>query len=237
MKNDYCDVNSISSFPKWTFLDVALWKGLPNNSRFVTGESRLWAYKAAWLHYNRDRIINYAEREKIPVLLLAGVAITEVAGTPERFKAYGVLQFYQLRDYFESSGNTISNKTSVGSIAIQLRAAAEVLNIDASKLTTTQQLQLANCLLGDDFNIDVAAKHLKSLILFDNPGLSDAREIDDELIMLAASRYNRGIERKKEDFISSLRAPVGSLSRKYTSYGRSMIEKKDTIMDILGVDK
>lgn len=237
MRNMFCNINASSSFPKWNMVDVGLWELLPDNATLVTGEYRLWAYKAAYLKYNRNKIIINAYREKIPVLLLAGVAISEVAGMPERMKAFGVLQFYQLRDYFGSGGNTISNKTSVGSLAIQLRVAAKTLGIDATTLSTTQQLQLANCLLDDDFNTGVVARHLRELIEYDNPGITDTLNISDELITLAASRYNRGVERSKEDFIKSMNANKGDASREYTSYGRSIIKRKDIIYKILEVQK
>ncbi|QQA77819.1 hypothetical protein [Pectobacterium parmentieri] len=236
MKNMFCDINSTSTFPKWDFIDAGLWYLLPDDERYVTGDIRLWAYKAAYLQYNKNKIITHANREKIPALLLAGIAISEAAGTPERFKAYGVLQFYQIRDYFNNSGNTISNKTSIGSLAIQLRAAAETLGIDPSTLSTTQQLQLSNCLLDDDFNISIVAKHLKSLIILDNPGIEDTLNISDEQLIIAASRYNRGMERKKDDFISSINAPKGDPSRIYSSYGRTILKRKDIIYKIIGIN-
>ncbi|MEQ9843136.1 hypothetical protein [Pectobacterium brasiliense] len=235
MKNKFCSINSTSTFPKWNGVDFALWKFLPNDENLVTGDPRLWAYKAAYLHYNRDKIKKYALRERIPILLLAGVAVAEVGGVPERTKSYGVLQVYQLLDLFKRSGNKKSNSTSVGSLAIQLRAAAETLGIDPETLTSTQQLQLANCLLDDDFNISIVARHLKDLIVYDNPNITDTLNITDEQLILAASRYNRGIERKKEDFIKSINAEIGGPMRDYSSYGRVIIKRRDIINEILGM--
>ncbi|MFJ5470277.1 hypothetical protein [Pectobacterium carotovorum] len=235
MKNQFCNVNSTSSFPKWNGVDFALWQYLPDDEILLTGDPRLWAYKAAYLNYNRDKIKKYALRERIPVLLLAGVAVAEVGGVPERTKSYGVLQVYQLLDLFKRSGNKKSNSTSVGSLAIQLRAAAETLGIDPDKLTSTQQLQLANCLLDDDFNISTVARHLKDLIVYDNPGITDTLNITDEQLILAASRYNRGIERKKEDFINSINAEIGDPLREYSSYGRVIIKRRSIINKILGM--
>ncbi|MEQ9887518.1 hypothetical protein [Pectobacterium zantedeschiae] len=235
MKNQFCDVNSTSSFPKWNGIDFALWQYFPDDEMLVTGEPRLWAYKAAYLSYNRDKIKKYALSERVPILLLAGVAVAEVGGVPERAKSYGVLQVYQLLDLFKRSGNKKSNSTSVGSLAIQLRAAAETLGIDPETLTSTQQLQLANCLLDDDFNIRIVAGHLRDLIIYDNPGIIDTLNITDEQLILAASRYNRGIERRKEDFIASINAEVGSPMRDYSSYGRVIIKRRNIINKILGM--
>lgn len=231
--NRFCKFGS--TFPKWDMGDVILWKLYPDDPVKVTGEPRLWAYKAAYLQYNKDRIIRHAHQEKIPVLLLAGVTIAEVAGAPERLKALGVLQAYQLMDFFNNSVNKISNATSVGSLAIQLRAAAETLGIDPDGLTTTKQLQLANCLLDDEFNISVVAKHLRDLIVYDNPGIVDTLNITDEQLIIAASRYNRGIQRDRGDFVASMNAEVGDPIRDYSSYGRTIIKRRDIIMKILGL--
>ncbi|MCO7512019.1 hypothetical protein NJH77_22475 [Serratia fonticola] len=235
MINKFCKINSTSNFPKWDGGDFALWKFFPDDEVLVTGESRLWAYKAAFLQYNKDRILKYAQKERIPALLLGGVAVAEVAGTPERAKAYGVLQAYQLIDYFKNTGNTKSNATSVGSLAIQLRAAAETLGIDPRTLSSTQQLQLANCLLDDDFNISVVAKHLRELIVYDNPGITDTVNITDEQLVIAASRYNRGIERNRDDFVASMSAEIGNPIRDYSSYGRTIIKRRDIIKKVLGI--
>ncbi|WP_409161041.1 hypothetical protein [Pectobacterium sp. B2J-2] len=235
MKNQFCDINSTFSFPKWNGVDFALWQYLPNDESLLTGDPRLWAYKAAYLNYNRDKIKAYALRERIPVLLLAGVAVAEVGGVPERTKSYGVLQVYQLLDFFQRSGNKKSNSTSIGSLAIQLRVAAETLGVDPESLTSTQQLQLANCLLDDDFNIRLVANHLRDLIIYDNPGITDTLNITDEQLILAASRYNRGIERKKEDFINSINAEAGDPMREYSSYGRMIIKRRSVINKILGI--
>ncbi|WP_036773605.1 hypothetical protein [Photorhabdus australis] len=234
MKNPYCTVDELG-FPKFTAVDGIRYKLLPNNWKYLTGEAYLWAYKIAYLEYNREKIIHYAHQEKIPVLLLAGVAVAEVGGKPDRIKAYGVLQYRQIVDKFRGN-NSYSNSTSVGALAIQLRAAAETMGINPSTLTTTQQLQLANCLLADDFNIKIVAKHLRELILYDYPGI-DTEKLNDEQLILAGSRYNRGIARNKEDFIKSINAEKGSPDRKYSEYGRSILRKRNSINQIMGISE
>ncbi|MDC9603621.1 hypothetical protein [Xenorhabdus griffiniae] len=235
MKNSYCTVDELG-FPKFDALDFMRYKFLPDNPRFVTGESYLWAYKAAYLQYNKDLIIKYAHEAKIPVLLLAGVAVAEAGGKPDRIKAYGVLQVRQIFHDTFNGDNKKSNATSVGVLAIQLRAAAETLGIDPSTLTTTQQLQLANCLLTDDFNIRASAFHLRDLILHDYPDITDTSVLTDEQLILAGSRYNRGIARDKKDFLKSIHSPSNLKERDYSSYGRRIVEKKKSIYMILGVN-
>ena len=219
------------NFPHWNGLDFLRYFALPNNQSLLTGENYLWAYKAAFLVYNRELIKQYAHEEKIPVLLLAGVAVAEVDGTPERLKGYGVLQFRQIVDLF-TDDNRYSNSVSVGAVAIQLRAAAETLGMDPERLTNKQQFDLSNCLLNNDFNLRVVAKHLRDLILFDYPD-SDTANLSDEQFILAGSRYNRGTQRAKQDFIDSIHAEKGTHEREYSSYGRRILEKKVTINMIM----
>ncbi|MNC45887.1 hypothetical protein D3C75_948770 [compost metagenome] len=133
---------------------------------------------------------------------------------------------------YGSVPNELSNATSVGSIAIQLRAAAETIGVEPDTLTHFQQFQLAQCLLDDRFNIQVVAFHLKDLILYDNPGI-DTLNLSDEQIILAGSRYNRGTQRAKQDILDSIKAEKGMPIREYSEYGRRIIEKKETILNIL----
>ncbi|MFV8800110.1 hypothetical protein ACNSPD_06810 [Yersinia enterocolitica] len=235
VRNEFCKVDSLG-FPKFTGTDLLRYKLLPKNMHFVTGEYYLWAYKASYLMYHKNLIINVAKEENIPVLLLAGVAVSEVGGMPDRLKSAGVLQFRQFIIDTIKQDNTSSNSTSVGLIAMQIRVVAETIGLDPSTLTMLQQHKLADCLLSDSFNIKIVAKHLKSLILFDNPKIINTSNLTDEQIILAGSRYNRGIERHKDDFVKSIAAPVGSSVREYSSYGRRIIEKKSTIYKILGIE-
>ncbi len=59
------------------------------------------------------------------------------------FKGVGVLQARQVFDEITQEKNKYSNKTSVGSIAIQLGVAAETLGIDPDELDHFQQFRLA----------------------------------------------------------------------------------------------
>ncbi|MGY6357980.1 hypothetical protein ACXIVH_25265, partial [Citrobacter amalonaticus] len=73
--------------------------------------------------------------------------------------------------------------------------------------------------------------HLHDLILYDNPD-TDTLHLTDEQIILAGSRYNRGLIRAKEDIILSIRKLPGSAEREYSEYGRRIIEKKDILQKI-----
>ncbi|MFZ4834384.1 hypothetical protein [Rouxiella sp. Mn2063] len=229
--NEYCKVDK-QGFPKFTLFGTARYKLLPNDIYFLTGEYYLWAYKAAYLNYHRKLITQVAREEKIPVLL-AGVAVSEVGGAPDRLKSMGVLPFRQFIIDTITGDNTKSNATSVGLIAIQLKVAAETIGLSPEKLTITQQNKLATCLLSDSFNIRIVAQHLRKLILFDNPTIQDTSNLTDEQIILAGSRYNRGIQRSKNDFLQSISSPIGSQNREYSSYGRRILEKKKSINKIM----
>lgn len=94
-RNRFCQRDKALSFHKWDFYDVARWKFHKSNEHDVTGAYYLWAYKAAFLQYNRERIIRYARQEKVPLLLLAGTVVNEVGGKPDRGNI-----LFTLKDFF-----------------------------------------------------------------------------------------------------------------------------------------
>lgn len=227
----FCDVDEYG-FPHWNGFDLFQWYVLPTNWEYMTGNAYLWLYKTSWLIYHRSMIKQFAEEAQIPPLLLAGVAVAEVGGTPERLKGIGVLQARQVLDELSREKNKYSNKTSIGSVAIQLGVAAETLGLDPASLDHFQQYRLAQCLLENSFNIRVVAFHLRDLILYDNPGIR-TDNLTDEQIILAGSRYNRGTQRSAGDIVGSIHEPVGQPSRAYSEYGRRIIAKKSAVMAIL----
>lgn len=227
----FCKIDEYG-FPHWNGLDVFRWYTLPSNWRYMTGDAYLWIYKTSWLTHHRSSIKQFAREAQIPELLLAGVAVAEVGGTPEKIKSVGVLQVRQVIEELLGENNRRSNATSVGSIAIQLGVAAQTLGMNPHALTPFQQFRLSRCLLDSRFNIRVVAFHLRDLILFDNPGIN-TRILTEEQIILAGSRYNRGTQRNASDILKSITAPKGTLSRQYSEYGRRIMEKKKTILQIL----
>ncbi|EHK3781049.1 TPA: hypothetical protein JZF25_004454 [Escherichia coli] len=229
----FCEVDELG-FPKWNGIDYFRWRFLPTNWTFSTGTAHLWLYKTSWLIYHRDMLWQYAKEAQIPLLLLAGVAAAEVGGMPERFKPVGVLQLkIILEAVSKRGGNTYSNSTSVGSVAIQLGVAARTIGIHPDLLSSFEQFQLSQCLLNDRFNIKVVAFHLRDLIHYDYPEIGDTTNLTDEQLIVVGSRYNRGIERNKQDIIDSIAAPKGSHQREYSEYGRRILEKKTALMKIM----
>lgn len=227
----FCKVDEYG-FPHWDGIDFFRWYILPTSWEYMTGDAYLWLYKTSWLVYHRDMIRRYAKEAEIPELLLAGVAVAETGGTPERLKGIGVLQARQVIGELLDKEINSANATSVGSIAIQIGVAAQTLGIDPHSLDFFQQYRLSECLLENSFNIRVVAFHLRDLILYDNPGINTA-VLTDEQIILAASRYNRGTQRNASDIINSISALPGTETRQYSEYGRRIIEKKQSIIKIL----
>jgi hypothetical protein len=226
------------NYPKWTSLDVILWKILPE--RFGGGAPFSTTYKNSWIVFRRRDIFRIANENNIPADLLAGVAFAELGGKPDGMKSNVVLPTRQ----FDWSGPdwidrnlTITKPpefTSIGSLAIQLREAAPYVGFSHRHLSTAQQDALVRCLKTDILNLSIVAQHLHALILFDFPG-ADTRNIDEKQIILVGSRYNRGTERDKEDFLESIAARPGSSQRAYTEYGRAMLKHRDHIRQLLGL--
>lgn len=90
-------------------------------------------------------------------------------------------------------------------------------------------------MLHDTYNINLAARLLKKLILYDYPDC-DTRHLTDEQFILAGSRYNRGTERKKQDFIDSIHADKSNVKlRPYTSYGKHLIMHRTHVTQLLNL--
>lgn len=237
MADAFCEPGT-PSYPKWTAFDAIMWKLAPDSQN--GGIARLFNYKDAWVKYNSKLMRNASSGSAIPPILLASVAWAEAGGMPDFVKGDIV---FPLRS-FDWSGPewvdrhmTITSppgKTSFGAISIQLRVAAQIVGIDLTTLAHSKQVSLARCLETDAFNIAVVAKYLRALILFDYPNV-DTANLTDEQFAIAGSRYNRGTQRKLDDFIASYQAPLGSPLREYTSYGHRMLQHRVRVANALGV--
>lgn len=219
------------SYPKWTAWDVVRWWVIP--ARLGGGEQHLLRYKDSWVVYNRERIIAAARNAKIPAYLLAGIAWNELGGKPDSMDSLA----FPVR-YFDWSGPnwvdrrlTITERperTSVGSVSIQLRVAARTLGLDIAKMGFAEQNRFKAALERDAFNLNVVAQHLHAMILYDYPD-ADTLNLTDEQTMVVGSRYNRGTARKKEDILNSDKAAPGNRIREYSSHGRALLRRRERI--------
>ena len=187
------------------------------------------AYKDAYVQYNRDKIIKYAYAAGIRPELLGGVAWIESGGMPEnyKFQIYETKRMIGLLDMPE-------NKTSFGSMGIQIRTAAITLGLDPSELTTRNQLELATCLMEDDFTFQIAATYLRDLVLFDYPSSATLYMTNEQYIM-AGIRYNRGVERDLGFFICLINnLPARDTDDyKFISYGMRLLEIREHIKKLI----
>ena len=233
--NEFCSPKLTESYPKWTSWSFIRWKFLPD--KLGGGNAYLLAYKDSWLIFNSLRIQGAAKSSKIPLYLLAGVAWIEVGGMPDLIDsiAFPVRSFdWSGQKYIDKHLTITKNPqtTSFGSVSIQLRHAAKAIGVNINNLSYKRQVQLSICLETDTFNLNVVARHLHELIKHDFPD-ADSENLTDEQMIVVGSRYNRGTERKLEDFIDSLRAAPGSENRKYTEYGRTILRRRDHIRNLL----
>jgi hypothetical protein len=232
-ENSYCNPSITTSAPKWDTLDWVIMHVWPKS--FGGGRMHLENYKNAWVIHNKINIINAARKNNIPVDLLAGVAWIEVGGKPDGVKrpAYFFRTVYWSGT--DSGGHNFNknpSKTSFGAVSIQLRRSAAELGFDAESMSFLDQNNLITCLQNDVFNLDVVAKHLHNLILFDYPGIN-TNDLSEEQIIVAGSRYNRGTERLLQDIITSNRSAKGLAIREYSEYGRSIIRRRVEIANLL----
>lgn len=231
-RNRFCDITKVK-FRKWDEIDVLYWKFGRDNEKKQNGEYYLNAYKDAYVGFNKNKIISNANAIGIPPDLLGGVAWIESGGKPESSKLYvfETRRMMGATHSFQSPG-----KTSFGSVAMQIDVAARMLGLDPSELSTRDQLELSNCLLEDDFNLRLAATYLREMILFDYPSAA-SMYLTDEQYMMAGIRYNRGAERRLEDFVKIINdnPARGVDGHDKISYGLRLIHIRPHIKKILGV--
>ncbi|MBS9432370.1 MULTISPECIES: hypothetical protein [Photorhabdus] len=236
LSNNFCTYNPSSrpSFRRWDEIDASIY--LLN--RFIPGSvNYLDGYKDAYVKYNRNLILKYAHIEQIPPNLLAGVARIEAGGKPDMWKlnTIAMRQWREQAFNLDKTRSKGSNETSTGIVAIQIRHVADMMGFDSNTLTTTDQLEIANCLQIDEFNIKMVARHLRDLILYDYPN-ADTKNLTKEQYIMAGSRYNRGITREKRDFIRIMNTPPELSTtdeKKWISYGVSIYKRLDYLDNLL----
>lgn len=230
-RNKFCDIRQ-AGFRKWDEIDALFWRLNKSNPERKSGEYYLNAYKDAYVEYNKDKIIRYAHQAGILPELLGGVAWIESGGMPEEYK-------FQIFEAKRALGLKASpeDKTSFGSVAMQIQVAARTLGLDPYTLTTRDQLELASCLMEDDFNLWIVAQHLRDMILYDYPDTATLYLTDDQY-MMAGIRYNRGIERTLSDFIYfiHMKPARGSAEFDYISYGARLLQIRHHIRKLLGLN-
>ncbi len=113
-------------------------------------------------------------------------------------------------------------ETSFGSVQIQIRRVAETMGLDPKKLDSMQVRMMINVLRDDKINLQIVAKHLRDLLILDNPGLvNTCAIIDDEKIRILGARYNWGRE-----------WPIEHI-KKHTSYGDTMVRRIPHVKELL----
>ncbi len=233
-RNCFCELTG-ENYPDWDSFNLIIWKTFPE--RFGGGDKYRDKYKDSWIIYNRPHIFVSANKYLIPPELLAGIAWIEVGGDPvivDRTGFYARSFDWSGPDWIDNNltVTTHPSRTSFGAVSIQLRTAARELGIDAEKMSFRNQMDLIRCLENNASNLDIVAKHLKNLILYDYPG-TNTFVLTDEQIIVVGSRYNRGTARKLSDIINSITLPPGSPGREYSEHGRALLRRTPHIMDLL----
>ncbi|MDD0814376.1 hypothetical protein PSQ39_07015 [Curvibacter sp. HBC28] len=235
MSNAFCAPERETSYAKWSTWDWLAWKAL--DQQLGGGWPRLWAYKDGWIAYNKFRIFQAARHAQISAVMLACVAHIEVGGKPDesKFPAYLLRSFDWMGPDWTDRLAVLKhpNQTSFGAISIQLRAAARELGWDADKMPFKVQVDLIQCLETDNFNLEVVAKHLRSLIEHDFPNMANSQILTDEEFIVVGARYNRGVERSLQDIRDSIKSPKDRPERQYSEYGRAMLRHRDHVLRLL----
>ena len=238
-------ISAVKSFfphQKWTEWDFIRWQILPE--KFGGGDAYLMSFKAAWIRYNKYNIAKSSERYAIPPLLLAGVAFVEVGGTDFIDEPVFLLRstgsVYASNQLFRKAINSVETFagenihgrlnnfsrpefTSMGSVSIQLRRAAETLGIENP--SEFRLAVLAKALQSDVVNLDIVANHLSQLVSIDFPLLTNAKVLSDDQIRIVGTRYYEGPEVSMEKIKLKSKAP--------NSYGNTILKRKALLTSLL----
>jgi hypothetical protein len=215
-----CSSRSTSeAIPAWSWTEFLRWKILP---KWMGGDKDLLRkYKDGWVRSHREAINSLSRQYDLPPVLLAGVAWIEVGGDPTEIDelAYSIRSFDHSADPFLEpiTITTRPGETSTGAVSIQLRRAAEAMNLNFDQLTASQKDELFRCLDHADNNLGIVARHLWQLKNIDFP---NTRNIGTMEISIIGARYNRGPQ------LSNARI------RKNTSYG-DFINRISTRLSLL----
>jgi hypothetical protein len=192
MSPPLCEATTNS--PTWGFIDFLQWKAVPE----ILGGRKLFIrrFKDGWVKHNRFFIKTFADSYNIPPELLAGVAWIEVGGDPTFIDrlAYEVRSFDWSGPKWVDENLTMTknpNETSFGAVSMQLQTAARTMGINLESLSADDRIKLVTCLQRDIFNIQIVAKHLRDLALYDFLGI-DTRKLTPDQIKVIGARYNRG---------------------------------------------
>ncbi len=208
------ECNASNNSPRWQVVDLLMWKITP--SRFGGGKRYIQKFKNSWVQHNKIYIRSAAVSNSLPVELLAGVCWIEVGGDPDFIDRVA----FEVRAFDWSGPDIIDKhltmtsppeKTSFGSVSIQLRTAVKTLGLDISRMTTAQIRTLVHCLEGDVYNIEIVANHLRQLAEHDKFPLP----LNMEQVRIIGARYNRGIGVSLEDI------------KRNTSYGDFIVNHWD----------
>jgi hypothetical protein len=211
-----------NSSAKWGMINVLAWKFIP--TRAGGGKIYIQRYKNAWVKQHKSKIKLSALSYKIPPQLLAGVCWIEVGGDPNFIDRVA----FEVRAIDWHGPAWLHNfpvtnepeKTSFGSVSMQLRTAARTLGINPESMSIEQLRGLANCLQQDTFNIDIVGRHLRQLI--DHDGFQkNLPSLSMDQVRIVGARYNRGIKLSIDDI------------KKNTSYGDFIVKVWPEISGLL----
>lgn len=182
------------------------------------------AFKRQWVHGYRQVITEAAAQNRLPDVLVGGVAYNEVGGDPPIIDdlAYAVRSLDHAADPVLEPF-TVTRRpglTSFGDVSMQVRRAAETLGYEPERLTPEQNAAIRASLVDHRQSVFVAAGHLAELRDIDFPGRDAASMTQDE-VKVTATRFNRGPDLT----LAQIRAN--------TSYGDTILRRWRELVSLL----
>ena len=170
----------------WGYWEAVKWKVFGKLPAWMGGDPNILRnYKDAWVRSHRDLITALSTSHGLPPELLGGVAWIEAGGKPYSLK----IGVYTVRTLVPLTKRP--ELTSMGPVAIQLRRAAEAMDVEFDRLSASDKSQLVECLQNGDNDLRIVAEHLSRLKQIDFQSTTLLGEYE---IRIIATRYNRGPE-------------------------------------------
>ena len=204
---------------KWTIPDVI------NFSLGKDGLEFLFYEKLNFVELYNEVIIDVAEKNDIPPLLLAGIVFNEYGGDPMIIDdlAYDFRSFvYFGPDWLDKKLDVRKPElTSFGNVSIQVRRAIETLEYNQDNMSQKDYKDVIKALKDPVMNIYIVASHVSDLKQIDYSDIPSSELTKDQIIVIG-TRYNRGPDMPIEDIM------------KNTEYGDSIIANEVYLLERLG---
>ncbi len=222
---------------EWVFLDVSfyvigkLWNKAKEHLGYEINhsDSSLANFKNTWVSDNRDIIIEISNSFNLPPEIIAGIAWTEVGGSPDGEDAF----VHDIRSAISKLNiGKPPEHTSVGDIQVQIRHIAGYLGFpNPNDLSYYDRLGLIKFIESERNNIYIVGRYISHNLKQVYPEYVAETLTDNDIVMIGFM-YNMGYPHKligKDKDLSVI------TERGISRYGFDLLKKREKMKELLGI--